>query len=385
MILGLTENNKQREGINTLLRNGIIGYNSDGKYDNYPEIRRIKVNFKSNGLIVNDTHRGKHNIGKKTVSYPYKILKKQAISFEKNRNGEKVQFGEAMGDLCKLYKVMLQLKDGKKLSIGFISKDEREIAFRALSFYFSNSPLLLEENHRLVRKSLNAAAKEEEVVAQKITIAFIQSKLQADASNKSGEDELSRASSTLPFDVLDETDLSHQTAVKNRVLASLENDVENYTFPSISEKIMQEIMQASTSKLSKHDADPVATPVKKKVDVIEYKAEVPEAEEEDKTEEKLAEALAFLKKGFWGYKHKRNKGKKLTKKYFFINESKGILFFADKELHGAAKESHADKGIILGEITKLVHGKELDPKIYGIVTGSVVYQLVDFLVQMLLI
>ena len=275
---------------------------------------------------------------------------------------------------------MLQLKDGKKLSIGFISKDEREIAFRALSFYFSNSPLLLEENHRLVRESLNAAAKEEEVVAQKITIAFIQSKLQADASNKSGEDELSRASSTLPFDVLDETDLSHQTAVKNRVLASLENDVENYTFPSISEKIMQEIMQASTSKLSKHDADPVATPVKKKVDVIEYKAEVPEAEEEDKTEEKLAEALEFLKEGFWGYKHKRNKGKKLTKKYFFINESKGILFFADKELHGAAKESHVDKGIILGEITKLVHGKELDPKIYGIVTGSVVYQLVDFLV-----
>ena len=266
MILGLTENNKQREGINTLLRNGIIGYNSDGKYDNYPEIRRIKVNFKSNGLIVNDTHRGKHNIGKKTVSYPYKILKKQAISFEKNRNGEKVQFGEKMGDLCKLYKVMLQLKDGKKLSIGFISKDEREIAFRALSFYFSNSPLLLEENHRLVRKSLNAAAKEEEVVAQKITIAFIQSKLQADASDKSGEDDLTRASSTLAFDVLDETDLSHQNAVKNRVLASLENDVENYTFPSISEKIMQEIMQASTSKLSKHDADPVAKPVKKKVE-----------------------------------------------------------------------------------------------------------------------
>ena len=152
MVLGLTENNKQREGINTLLLNGIIGYNSDAKYDNYPEIRRIKVNFKSNGLVVNDTHRGKQNIGKKTVSYPYNIFEKQAISFEKNRNGKKVQFGEKEGDLCKLYNIMLQLKDGKKLSIGFISKDQREIAFRALSFYFSNSPLLLEESHRLVRE-----------------------------------------------------------------------------------------------------------------------------------------------------------------------------------------------------------------------------------------
>ena len=161
--------------------------------------------------------------------------------------------------------------------------------------------MLLEENHRLVRKSLNAAAKEEEVVAQKITIAFIQSTLQADTSDRSGEDDLTRASPTdrsLAFDVLDETDLSYQNAVKNRVLASLENDVENYTFPSISKKM--EIMQASTSKISKHDADPVAKPVKKKieVEVIEYKAEVPEAEEEDKTEEKLAEALEFLKKVF---------------------------------------------------------------------------------------
>ena len=187
MVLGLTENNKQREGINTLLLNGIIGYNSDAKYDNYPEIRRIKVNFKSNGLVVNDTHRGKQNIGKKTVSYPYNIFEKQAISFEKNEM-VKVQFWRKEGDLCKLYNIMLQLKDGKKLSIGFISKINVKLLFEHyLFFYFSNSPLLLEESHRLVRESLNAAAKEEEVVAQKITIDFIKSTLQADTSDRSGE------------------------------------------------------------------------------------------------------------------------------------------------------------------------------------------------------
>ena len=89
------------------------------------------------------------------------------------------------------------------------------------------------------------------------------------------------------------------------------------------------MVQASISKSSKHDADPVAKPVKKKVEVevIEYKAEVPEAEEEDKTEEKLAEALEFLKKGFWAYKHKRNKGKKVKKSIFSLMSQKEYYFF----------------------------------------------------------
>ena len=89
MILGLTENNKQREGINTLLRNGIIGYNSDGKYDNYPEIRRIKVNFKSNGLIVNDTHRGKHNIGKKLYLIHTIYLKSRLLVLKRTEMAKK--------------------------------------------------------------------------------------------------------------------------------------------------------------------------------------------------------------------------------------------------------------------------------------------------------
>ena len=115
MILGLTENNKQREGINTLLRNGIIGYNSDAKYDNYPEIRRIKVNFKSNGLIVNDTHRGKHNIGKKTVSYPYNILKSRLLVLKRTEMAKKSSLEKSKGDLCKLYNIMLQLKGRKEI------------------------------------------------------------------------------------------------------------------------------------------------------------------------------------------------------------------------------------------------------------------------------
>ena len=111
----------------------------------------------------------------------------------------------------------------------------------------------------------------------------------------------------MAFDVLDETDLSYQNAVRNRVLASLENDEKLY----ISTHNQRNGASIDIKKISKHDADPVAKPVKKKieVEVIEYKAEVPEAEEEDKTEEKLAEAWEFLKEGFWAYKHKRNKGR----------------------------------------------------------------------------
>ena len=71
-----------------------------------------------------------------------------------------------------------------------------KLLFEHYLFTLATARCCLKKATDLLEKSLNAAAKEEEVVAQKITIDFIKSKLQADASDKSGEDDLTRASST---------------------------------------------------------------------------------------------------------------------------------------------------------------------------------------------
>ena len=107
--LGMMENNKQRDGINTLLRNGIIGYNLDAKYERLPEIRRIFVNIgedenASNNtwkLVVDDTHRGNIDIDTSRISYGFSLLKGQNIGL--GRKPKRVQFGKSNGDSYKLY------------------------------------------------------------------------------------------------------------------------------------------------------------------------------------------------------------------------------------------------------------------------------------------
>ena len=357
--LGMMENNKQRDGINTLLRNGIIGYNLDAKYEQLPEIRRIFVNIgedenASNNtwkLVVDDTHRGNIDIDTSRISYGFSLLKGQKIGL--GRKPKRVQFGKSNGDSYKLYMLEIKVKGGEKqIKTGFIAKEQREIAFRALSFYLCQNPWLLMVKE--IKQNLEIVKDEQTNGLHNITLEFIETSLNDNQTEIADE-------SFDPNKILDDIDLSYKELAEKKIKERLSGREEQYVFPLITKDVVVN-SQNETKKKEKSKKEMDRRSIKKRKTEVEYRKK---SEAKNNAEENLAEAIKILKEGFWAYKHKRNKGSNTKKKFFFVNESKGIMFFSDKEVIGEeAKEHHLDKGTILGEVTKIGHGTDLDPMMH---------------------
>ena len=351
--LGLMENNRQRDGINSLLRSGIIGYNLDSEYERYPELRKILVDIHSEiesnntwALIVDDTHRGNLDLATSKVSYRYDLFKGEKLGVAKK--AKKYRFGKHKGEQFKLHILALNLENGrKKIRIGFIAKEQREIAYRSLAFYFCKYPLLLKAKE--IKESLKTINDEQTNSMNTITLDFIKNELNKELS---AEGLGGKRRTGNPKVVLDDVDLSFKESVEKKINDKLHNKDNEYNFP---------VILKSSLDIDTEDSNAIPSP-KKEIENVEYKSKTGEGK--DNSEEKLKEATTFLSKGFWGFKHKRTKGNGIKRKFFFLDESKNVLYFSDKEVEGAEREAYTynGKGIILGEITKIIHGHELDPK-----------------------
>ena len=231
-----------------------------------------------------------------------------------------------------------------KLSFGFVHANKRDLALRALYFYFSQSPVLQPAYGKFYDQQFVANLDKQHEKRTRNAAEFIK-------TYESGENE---QFASLARNAVDEYDLSRMSSVKSLLQqVAQEKPSKHLNFG----KVLR-----ADSDVEQKEAEPV--PKKKETNtVIVYKDEPDEPAEEDKEseEDKIQKCTTLLTKGFSAAKHKRGEGKKITEKYFWVNFDHRVLYWADKK--PKTYNASSGKGIGIGQVTKIVQGQEFNPKI----------------------
>jgi hypothetical protein len=242
----------------------------------------------------------------------------------------------------------------KRVCLGFLTEEKRDVALRAFYYYMAKSPVVLPENgSKLEAKFVDDLDKSHTKMVQNVT-SFIE-KFEGD-----GNEEYKKYAST----IIDEEDVRYMGRVKGIIeKMKKEKPSEHLSFGKVMKADEERMMPKPVIATSDSPKRKKAPRKSEANEVIMYQnSEVVEDVDDDRENEKKLQAdKTFLMKGFASKKHKRARGDKLSSKYFWVNFKDFVLYW--QETKPTRLGASSDKGIPIGHITKIVQGQEFNPRI----------------------